>query len=183
MSLINEVLRKLDQSPGAPGSGSTPSQLQPARGREASSRWLGLLAVALFLVGAGAGSALWWFWYPGQGSPKSATAKDQAAKAEPAAKASAEAGTEQPSRKAEKQPSTSQGEASGGTGEGEPPLEMELPPMAEENARIRAEPPEPAAQEGSEDSASPPVKRPGTDHRKVALVPAGERRLVGTESP
>lgn len=194
MSLINEVLRKLDQEPGSPGSGPTPAQLQPARGGQGrSAGWVVLLAVGVFLAGAGAGGALWWLWLPPQEASEAGPSEAQqtqagrsaeikVAQTEPAADRSEETSTEEAGEESaegsEAEGGPSDGEPARETAADEPPLEVELPPMKEETSRVRAEPPQPASSDQGKDPASVPVKRPRAGPLKVALVPEPERRLA-----
>lgn len=196
MSLINEVLRKLDQGPNTPGAGQDTGHLRPAPGGgwEGPGRWA-VLGAVLFLAGVGAGFGGWWMWSardsePGSGGAGTvASSGERGGSAVPAAdardrdrerRAAAEAGSGPgsgagPGDRNRVDPAPEE-QASGEQPGQEAPLELEVPPLADKAARVRATPPPRDSRAAAGGSARPPLKEPRADRLKVALVPEGEQR-------
>ena len=182
MSLINEVLRKLDQRPPSPtGRAQAPPNLRAvSRGHWHPSGWVVSLAAVVFLAGAGAGVAGWWLWSgadraPGEGAPTNQESADPGAGESNRTIAGVSATTDP------------QAQADAGAGESAKPSEselaIELPPMSDGGARVEAAPPQQSERPG----ALPPapagegtaLKHPAPGRLKVALVPPEERTLRG----
>ena len=192
MSLINEVLRKLDQHPRGGGSGSVSATLRAAPGAGwGPGRRLTAVALLVFLAGVGAGVAGWWAWQS-EGPPRSATADGGTplAQEKPDAKPARAAGGGRPAggtagaRSADPQAT---GRSAPGQREGDaPPLALDLPPLEGESARVQAAPPQasgpgPQAARPAADTAT--VKRPEPGRLKVALVPPEEQGLRDPGQP
>jgi len=181
MSLINEVLRKLDQSPDT-GGGPAPAQahLRPAEGMDGHSLGrLVLPAVGLFLAGAAAGGMAWWAWWPaatpaGQESANvqgSANVREKA-KESPMAKGSPAGGSASPDANSGPDASATKEQS------GPPPLALEVPSLQEGRQKVQASPPEPVP----EKPAPPPVKRPRGRPLKVAMATEGKHRPQEAEA-
>jgi len=174
MSLINEVLRKLDQSPDTGGSTPAQAHLRPAVGGEGHSLgWWVLLALGLFLAGVAAGGLAWWAWWP------TATPADQASgnvrekvKEAPMAKGTPSGSSASPDAKTGADPAGSRERS------GPPPLAVEVPSLQDGRQKVQATPPEPAP----EKPAPPPVKRPRGGPLKVAVETGAPNRPQETKA-
>jgi len=169
MSLINEVLRKLDQRPAGAESAAGQARLRAAGG-DPKRRSAQFAALAVFLAGAGAGAAGWWIWAPA--SPSQSSADATAAPAEGAPAAPAGPGRQVAGGGQAEGPATAADrearDPSAGQGSSQPPLELEVPALPE-NKRVRAAPP-PKPGGGGEGDAGPEVKKPRSGRLKVAVA-------------
>jgi Flp pilus assembly protein TadD len=172
MSLINEVLRKLDQRPDSSGAGSGPPSLRAAPGTGHHLGRLAGVALVLFLAGAGAGVAGWWAWHQPEPEADPQPVAGQAAGASSGEReASAQAGSGDPPD--QDQPA-----------EAARPLALELPPMKGED-RIKAvapEAPPPAPGKAKPAGSGVTVKRPDAGRLKIELVPPEEQFLADAGS-
>ncbi|HKJ88690.1 MAG TPA: tetratricopeptide repeat protein [Gammaproteobacteria bacterium] len=162
MSLINEVLRKLDQQPGSPRTRGLPPHLHPARRQRKARRHLAGWTLSAFLLGGLAGGGLWWWVSGGGGRPETAST----APAEPSTE------TGKPESLGGDPASHPQDHEGGAKAVGKDGDQGEEGPRKAEEATASASEPGPAESMGNKQPAQPAPAAPEvTDSSSPAAAP------------
>ncbi|MFA9462309.1 tetratricopeptide repeat protein [Thiohalorhabdus methylotrophus] len=194
MSLINEVLRKLDREPASSRMRNLPPHLQPARRHRPGQGHLAGWILAAFLAGGVSGVGVWW-WTSMQARRAPAPAAEGPGATEPAVQ-QRKGETRKPATPREDEGDTGPGPAAGQVAHREKPVSpkpIPEPPMAAApESGATAPPPEASerdrsgAAEGAEALRRPMLKESPDIPPKIAVNPNAEplpRETAATGAP